>query len=165
MITSSEQMLNCFRVISTQKTQIVSDIFLPRRLAFVYDLEDALAELPTSVMRSKADCPIPPDVLKAGVSESVLARVNKVMTFYQRGKPLRRKKKEDGSDEQHGSHHSSQPEQHQQQPQPEFKKPEPVFAKPKAPVVSTEDDEYVIISKQYAYIIKYLLLSCRCKAV
>ncbi len=47
-----------FQAIFQPPKRDVSQMFLPRRTAFVYDLEDGEAlDIPTTLHRSKADCP------------------------------------------------------------------------------------------------------------
>lgn len=47
-----------FNTIFRPPQRDVSQMFLPRRMAFVYELEDGDAlDIPTTLHRSKADCP------------------------------------------------------------------------------------------------------------
>jgi IK cytokine len=66
-----------------QRAAAVRESFLPRRLAFVYELDGggAAGELPTTLRRSQADCPPAPDLLPAGADGQLLARVGRVMEY------------------------------------------------------------------------------------
>ena len=46
-----------FRAIFQPPRRDVAGAFLPRRTAFVYDMEDSYVEIPTTLRRSKDDCP------------------------------------------------------------------------------------------------------------
>jgi hypothetical protein len=91
------------------------ELFLPRRMAFVFELNDgvsaccrieemegglkcvvciAAADMPTTLMRSRADCPPPQELVTARVGDTVLQKVRTVMAFYQRGHHAQRKRKE-----------------------------------------------------------------------
>jgi IK cytokine len=50
---------NIFRTIFKTKAPERNELFLPRRMAYVVDLEDDFGEsdIPTTLIRSKADCP------------------------------------------------------------------------------------------------------------
>ena len=50
---------NLFRVMFKNKQPERNELFLPRRMAYVVDLEDEFADsdIPTTMIRSKADCP------------------------------------------------------------------------------------------------------------
>ncbi|KIY93561.1 hypothetical protein MNEG_14402 [Monoraphidium neglectum] len=71
-----------------QRAAAVREMFLPRRLAFVYDFEGteeggggAGSELPTTLRRSQADCPPPPDLLPASADGVLLGRVARVCAY------------------------------------------------------------------------------------
>lgn len=50
---------NIFRVMFRRQLPERNELFAPRRMAYVVDLEDEFAEsdIPTTLLRSKADCP------------------------------------------------------------------------------------------------------------
>lgn len=50
---------NIFRILFKSKDTGRNDLFLPGRMAYVVDLEDEYADsdVPTTTIRSKADCP------------------------------------------------------------------------------------------------------------
>ena len=60
----------------------VAEQFLPRRTAFLYELEDVLApDAPTTLRRSKDDCPVPREKLSGGLDAAVLERMAKIMAY------------------------------------------------------------------------------------
>jgi hypothetical protein len=71
-----------------QRAAAVRELFLPRRLAFVYDFDaegsgpgGPNSELPTTLRRSQADCPAPPDLMPAGMDAAMLGRVGRVVAY------------------------------------------------------------------------------------
>jgi len=83
---------------NTKKGRI-NELFLPGRMAFEFDLDpDFPQELPTTITRSKADCPRYEGKVLAKMPESVITRVEKIMHFVRQcalGKPVKRMKKKD----------------------------------------------------------------------
>jgi IK cytokine len=80
-----------------------TELFLPGRMAFVFDLDEEFPqELPTTLLRSKEDCPQPEDTIVAKVDKLLIDKVSKIMTFLRQGskshKKLKKKEKE-GDDE------------------------------------------------------------------
>eukprot|EP00850_Spirogloea_muscicola_P020022 SM000205S06229 [mRNA] locus=s205:146071:150099:- [translate_table: standard] len=76
----------------------VNEMFLPGRTAYLFDMDDDFAhELPTTVHRSKADCPAPEEAIAASVDGAVLDRIAKIMAYLRlgsSGKVLKKKKKD-----------------------------------------------------------------------
>jgi len=60
-----------------------SERFLPRRMAFVFDMERSreAGEVPTTLLRAKEDCPKPQQSLQAALDASVLGRLAKIMAY------------------------------------------------------------------------------------
>jgi hypothetical protein len=67
----------------------VSERFLPRRTAFVFNIEEQgmkdVFEVPTTLLRAKEDCPPPPKVLEASSDAVVLDRLGKIMAYMAMG--------------------------------------------------------------------------------
>lgn len=67
----------------------ISERFLPRRTAFVFDIEEQgmkdVFEVPTTLLRAKEDCPAPPKVLEASSDALVLDRLGKIMAYMAMG--------------------------------------------------------------------------------
>eukprot|EP00898_Chlorokybus_atmophyticus_P006212 jgi/Chlat1/6592/Chrsp46S06088 len=85
-------------LLAPPKTRPVNEMFLPGRTAYVFDMEeDAGHDIPTTVHRSKTDCPAPEDRITAGIDAAVLDRLAKIMSYLRmgsgKGKKLRKKEK------------------------------------------------------------------------
>jgi IK cytokine len=67
----------------------ISERFLPRRTAFVFNIEEQgmrdVFEVPTTLLRAKEDCPAPPKVLEARSDALVLDRLGKIMAYMEMG--------------------------------------------------------------------------------
>ncbi|XP_068636903.1 suppressor of mec-8 and unc-52 protein homolog 2 [Aristolochia californica] len=75
-----------------------NEMFLPGRMAFIFNIEEGLShDIPTTLHRSKADCPVPEEMVTVSVDGSVLDRIAKIMSYLRlgsSGKVLKKKKKE-----------------------------------------------------------------------
>lgn len=75
-----------------------NEMFLPGRMAFIFNMEDGFThDIPTTLHRSKADCPVPEEMVTVGVDSSVLERIAKIMSYLRlgsSGKVLKKKKKD-----------------------------------------------------------------------
>ncbi|XP_071733533.1 suppressor of mec-8 and unc-52 protein homolog 2 [Rutidosis leptorrhynchoides] len=75
-----------------------NDMFLPGRMAFIFDMESGFShDIPTTVYRSKADCPELEEMVTVSVDGSVLERIGKIMSYLRlgsSGKILKKKKKD-----------------------------------------------------------------------
>eukprot|EP00262_Sarcandra_glabra_P018692 TRINITY_DN679_c1_g1_i1.p1 TRINITY_DN679_c1_g1~~TRINITY_DN679_c1_g1_i1.p1 ORF type:complete len:569 (+),score=147.65 TRINITY_DN679_c1_g1_i1:313-2019(+) len=75
-----------------------NEMFLPGRMAFIFNTDDIFShDIPTTVHRSKADCPVPEEMVTVSVDGSVLERIAKIMSYLRlgsSGKVLKKKKKD-----------------------------------------------------------------------
>ncbi|XP_051131114.1 suppressor of mec-8 and unc-52 protein homolog 2 [Andrographis paniculata] len=75
-----------------------NEMFLPGRMAFIFNMENGFShDIPTTVHRSKADCPVPEEMVTVSVDGSVLDRIAKIMSYLRlgsSGKVLKKKKKD-----------------------------------------------------------------------
>ncbi|XP_052183523.1 suppressor of mec-8 and unc-52 protein homolog 2 [Diospyros lotus] len=75
-----------------------NEMFLPGRMAFIFNMEGGFShDIPTTLHRSKADCPVPEEMVTVSVDGSVLDRIAKIMSYLRlgsSGKILKKKKKE-----------------------------------------------------------------------
>ncbi|CAI9765989.1 unnamed protein product [Fraxinus pennsylvanica] len=80
------------------QTYKTNEMFLPGRMAFIYNMESGFShDIPTTLHRSKADCPVPEEMVTVSVDGSVLDRIAKIMSYLRlgsSGKVLKKKKKE-----------------------------------------------------------------------
>ncbi|PWA85660.1 Protein RED, C-terminal [Artemisia annua] len=85
-------------IVKPQTAVKQNDMFLPGRMAFIFDMESGFShDIPTTVYRSKADCPEPEEMVTVSVDGSVLDRIGKIMSYLRlgsSGKILKKKKKD-----------------------------------------------------------------------
>ncbi|KAL5716054.1 Smu-2 suppressor of mec-8 and unc-52 protein [Ranunculus cassubicifolius] len=78
----------------------VNEMFLPGRMAFLFNLEDVFShDIPTTLHRSKDDCPVLEEAVTVSVDHTVLQNIVKIMTYLRlgsSGKVLKKKKKDKG---------------------------------------------------------------------
>ncbi|XP_027177023.1 suppressor of mec-8 and unc-52 protein homolog 2 [Coffea eugenioides] len=85
-------------MVKPQTTIKTNEMFLPGRMSFIFNMENGYSnDIPTTLHRSKADCPVPEEMVTVGVDGSVLDRIAKIMSYLRlgsSGKVLKKKKKE-----------------------------------------------------------------------
>lgn len=68
--------------------------FLPGRMAFVFDIDEEFPqELPTTLIRSKEDCPAEVNPLTSRVDPVLLEKMSKLMGFMRQGSKQKRRKR------------------------------------------------------------------------
>ncbi|KAH6818406.1 RED family protein [Perilla frutescens var. frutescens] len=85
-------------IVKPQTVIKTNEMFLPGRMAFIFNMESGFShDIPTTVHRSKADCPVPEEMVTVSVDGSVLDRIAKIMSYLRlgsSGKVLKKKKKD-----------------------------------------------------------------------
>lgn len=85
-------------MVKPQTVMKTNEMFLPGRMAFIFDMENSYShDIPTVLHRSKADCPVPEEMVTVNVDGSVLDRIAKIMSYLRlgsSGKVLKKKKKD-----------------------------------------------------------------------
>ncbi|XWS26531.1 hypothetical protein CRYUN_Cryun26dG0039500 [Craigia yunnanensis] len=85
-------------IVKPQTVMKTNEMFLPGRMAFIYNMEGGyFNDIPTTLHRSKADCPVPDEMVTVSVDGSVLDRIAKILSYLRlgsSGKVLKKKKKE-----------------------------------------------------------------------
>ncbi|GAB2224996.1 hypothetical protein Drorol1_Dr00005778 [Drosera rotundifolia] len=85
-------------IVKPQTVVKTNEMFLPGRMAFIFNMENGYGnDIPTTLHRSKADCPVPEEIVTVNVDQSVLDRITKIMSYLRlgsSGKVLKKKKKE-----------------------------------------------------------------------
>ncbi|KAF7143011.1 hypothetical protein RHSIM_Rhsim05G0001900 [Rhododendron simsii] len=85
-------------IVKPQTVVKSNEMFLPGRMAFIFNMEGGFShDIPTTLHRSKADCPVPEEMVTVSVDGSVLDRIAKIMSYLRlgsSGKVLKKKKKE-----------------------------------------------------------------------
>ncbi|CAE1318063.1 IK [Acanthosepion pharaonis] len=66
-----------------------NELFLPSRMAYVVDLEDEFAEsdVPTTLIRSKADCPAPESDTTLTTNDIVINKLTQILSYLRQGRP------------------------------------------------------------------------------
>ncbi|CAN0901204.1 Suppressor of mec-8 and unc-52 protein homolog 2 [Linum grandiflorum] len=86
------------RIVKPQTIMKTNEMFLPGRMSFIYNTEGGYYhDIPTTLQRSKADCPVPEEMVTVSVDGSVLDRIAKIMSYLRlgsSGKVLKKKKKD-----------------------------------------------------------------------
>ncbi|CAL9027476.1 unnamed protein product [Prunus brigantina] len=85
-------------IVKPQAVIKTNEMFLPGRMSFIFNMEGGYThDIPTTLHRSKADCPQPEEMVTVSVDGSVLDRIAKIMSYLRlgsSGKVLKKKKKE-----------------------------------------------------------------------
>ncbi|KAL2997985.1 hypothetical protein AAZX31_09G071300 [Glycine max] len=85
-------------IVKPQTISKTNEMFLPGRMTFIYNMEGGYHhDIPTTLHRSKADCPVPEEMVTVNVDGSVLDRIAKIMSYLRlgsSGKILKKKRKE-----------------------------------------------------------------------
>ncbi|XP_047946636.1 suppressor of mec-8 and unc-52 protein homolog 2 isoform X1 [Salvia hispanica] len=85
-------------IVKPQTVIKTNEMFLPGRMAFIFNMESGFShDIPTTVHRSKADCPVPEEMVTVSVDGSVLDRIAKIMSYLRlgsSGKVMKKKKKD-----------------------------------------------------------------------
>ncbi|KAK4370146.1 hypothetical protein RND71_009621 [Anisodus tanguticus] len=85
-------------IIKPQTVIKTNEMFLPGRMAFIFNMESGYSnDIPTTLHRSKDDCPVLEEMVTVSVDGSVLDRIAKIMSYLRlgsSGKVLKKKKKE-----------------------------------------------------------------------
>ncbi|XP_049403394.1 suppressor of mec-8 and unc-52 protein homolog 2 [Solanum stenotomum] len=88
-------------IIKPQTVIKTNEMFLPGRMAFIFNMDSGYSnDIPTTLHRSKADCPVLEEMVTVSVDGSVLDRIAKIMSYLRlgsSGKVLKKKKKEKDS--------------------------------------------------------------------
>ncbi|KAG6739527.1 hypothetical protein POTOM_057128 [Populus tomentosa] len=85
-------------IVKPQTIIKTNEMFLPGRMSFIFNMEGGYShDIPTTLHRSKADCPVPEEMVTVSVDGSVLDRIAKIMSYLRlgsSGKVLKKKKKD-----------------------------------------------------------------------
>ncbi|OVA08298.1 Protein RED [Macleaya cordata] len=85
-------------IVKPQTSIKLNEMFLPGRMTYIFNMEEGFShDIPTTLHRSKADCPVPEEMVTVSVDGSVLERIAKIMSYLRlgsSGKVLKKKKKD-----------------------------------------------------------------------
>lgn len=100
IIFKSKMARNVFRTLFKTALPERNELFLPRRMAYVVDLEDEYVEsdIPTTMIRSKADCPTLEATTTLTTNDIVINKLTQILSYLRQGRRDARKlkKKEKG---------------------------------------------------------------------
>lgn len=72
-----------------------NELFLPSRMAYVVDLEDECADdIPTTVIRSRTDCPNWDSLTTLSTNDIVINKLTQILSYLRQGGGAKKKKKE-----------------------------------------------------------------------
>ncbi|KAG7273465.1 hypothetical protein CRUP_032713 [Coryphaenoides rupestris] len=89
---------NVYRMVFRSRVVERNELFLPGRMAYVVDLEDEYADtdIPTTLIRSKADCPSMEAQTTLTTNDIVISKLTQILSYLRQGtrhKKLKRKDK------------------------------------------------------------------------
>lgn len=78
-----------------QKRPERNELFLPSRMAYVVELEDECADdIPTTIIRSRADCPNWDSLTTLSTNDIVINKLTQILSYLRQGGGAKKKKKE-----------------------------------------------------------------------
>ncbi|XP_064404824.1 protein Red-like [Halichondria panicea] len=85
---------NIYRTLFLTKVPEKNELFAPRRMAYVYDLEDeyAQSDIPTTLMRSRADCPTQ-QATTLTTNDIVINKLTQILSYLRQGSKAGKKGK------------------------------------------------------------------------
>ncbi|XP_062308968.1 protein Red [Osmerus eperlanus] len=89
---------NIYRILFKGRQTERNELFLPGRMAYVVDLEDEYADtdIPTTLIRSKADCPTMEAQTTLTTNDIVISKLTQILSYLRQGtrnKKMKRKEK------------------------------------------------------------------------
>ncbi|ESO97433.1 hypothetical protein LOTGIDRAFT_214293 [Lottia gigantea] len=86
---------NVYRILFKNKLPDRNELFLPRRMAYVVDLEDEFADsdVPTTFIRSKADCPTLEASTTLTTNDIVINKLTQILSYLRQGRRENKKLK------------------------------------------------------------------------
>ncbi|XP_013856005.1 protein Red [Austrofundulus limnaeus] len=88
---------NIFRVVFRSGVQERNELFLPGRMAYVVDLDDEFTDtdIPTTLIRSKADCPSMEAQTTLTTNDIVISKLTQILSYLRQGTRHKKIKKKD----------------------------------------------------------------------
>ncbi|KAL1791585.1 Red, partial [Sigmodon hispidus] len=89
---------NVYQILFKSKSDERNELFLPGRMAYVVDLEDEYADtdIPTTVIRSKADCPTLETQSTLTTNDIVISKITQIFSYLRQGPQNKKLKKDKG---------------------------------------------------------------------
>lgn len=94
---NSKMAKNVYRILFQKQIPFRNEAFLPGRMAYVFDLEDEFSEsdLPTTLIRSKADCPNLEVHTTLSTNDIVINKLTQILAYLRQGSKDKHKKKKE----------------------------------------------------------------------
>ncbi|KAL7984669.1 hypothetical protein Chor_003239 [Crotalus horridus] len=88
---------NIYRMLFRNKAYERNELFLPGRMAYVVDLDDEYADtdIPTTLIRSKADCPTMEAQTTLTTNDIVISKLTQILSYLRQGTRNKKLKKKD----------------------------------------------------------------------
>ncbi|NXN17596.1 RED protein, partial [Indicator maculatus] len=88
---------NIYRILFKSKAYERNELFLPGRMAYVVDLDDEYADtdIPTTLIRSKADCPTMEAQTTLTTNDIVISKLTQILSYLRQGTRNKKLKKKD----------------------------------------------------------------------
>jgi len=88
---------NIYRIVFKGRQVERNELFLPGRMAYVVDLEDEYADtdIPTTLIRSKADCPTMEAQTTLTTNDIVISKLTQILSYLRQGTRNKKLKKKD----------------------------------------------------------------------
>ncbi|XP_041947939.1 protein Red isoform X2 [Alosa pseudoharengus] len=88
---------NIYRILFKGRQMERNELFLPGRMAYVVDLEDEYADtdIPTTLIRSKADCPTMEAQTTLTTNDIVISKLTQILSYLRQGTRNKKLKKKD----------------------------------------------------------------------
>ncbi|ROJ62457.1 Protein Red [Anabarilius grahami] len=88
---------NIYRILFKGRQMERNELFLPGRMAYVVDLEDEYADtdIPTTLIRSKADCPTMEAQTTLTTNDIVISKLTQILSYLRQGTRNKKIKKKD----------------------------------------------------------------------
>ncbi|XP_043924958.1 protein Red [Protopterus annectens] len=88
---------NVYRMLFRPKVTERNELFLPGRMAYVVDLDDDYADtdIPTTLIRSKADCPTMEAQTTLTTNDIVISKLTQILSYLRQGTRNKKMKKRD----------------------------------------------------------------------
>ncbi|NP_001086873.1 IK cytokine L homeolog [Xenopus laevis] len=88
---------NVYRMLFKPKAYERNELFLPGRMAYIVDLDDEYADtdIPTTLIRSKADCPTMEAQTTLTTNDIVISKLTQILSYLRQGTRNKKLKKKD----------------------------------------------------------------------
>ncbi|CAH1777027.1 unnamed protein product [Owenia fusiformis] len=86
-----------YRVVFKKNLPERNELFLPHRMAYVVDLDDEYidSDIPTTMIRSKADCPTLENTTTLSTNDIVINKLTQILSYLRQGRRDRKHKKKE----------------------------------------------------------------------